>query len=78
MDVKVGQQRRLSAKVVILLKVLEKSLESPLYDKEIKPVNHNRNESYIFIGITGAESPILWPPDVSNQLIRKYPGTGKA
>ena len=45
MDVKVGQQRRLSAKVVILLKVLDKSLESPLYDKEIKPVNHNGNES---------------------------------
>ena len=45
MDVRVGQQRRLSAKVVMLLKVLEKSLESPLYGKEIKSVNHNGNES---------------------------------
>ena len=44
-DVRVGQQRRLSAKVVMFLKMLEKSLESPLYGKEIKPVNHDGNES---------------------------------
>ena len=37
--------KRLGAKVVMLLKVLEKSLESPLYGKEIKPVNHDGNES---------------------------------
>ena len=37
--------KRLGAKVVMLLKVLKKSLESPLYGKEIKPVNHDGNES---------------------------------
>ena len=34
---------------------------------------------FIFIGRTDAEAeiPILWPPDVKNWLIRKYPGAGK-
>jgi len=27
----------------------------------------------IFIGRTEAEAPILWPPDVKNQLIRRRP-----
>ena len=33
----------------------------------------------MFIGRTDAEAeaPILWPPDVKNQLIRKDPDTGK-
>ena len=45
--------------------VLEKTLESPLDCKEIKPVNTKENESWIFIGRTDveAETPILWPPD---------------
>ena len=45
--------------------VLEKTLESPMDDKEIKPVNPKGNQSRIFIGKTGAEAktPILWPPD---------------
>ena len=43
--------------------VLEKALESPLYCKEIKPVNPKRNQSWIFIGRTDAEAEalILWP-----------------
>ena len=47
--------------------VLEKTLESPVDSKEIKPVNKG-NQSCIFIGRTDAEaeSPILWPPDVKN------------
>ena len=41
--------------------VLEKTLESPLDCKEIQPVNHKGNQSWIFIGRTGAEAetPIL-------------------
>ena len=36
--------------------VLEKTLESPLDGKEIKPVNHNGNQSWIFTGRTNAEA----------------------
>ena len=59
--------------------VLEKTLESPLNCKEIKPVNPKGNQSWIFTGRTGAEAeaPILWPPDVKSQLIRKDPYAGK-
>ena len=37
------------------------------------------NQSWIFIGRTDAEAeaPILWPPDVKSQLIRKDPDAGK-
>ena len=53
--------------------VLEKTLESPLDWKEIKPVNHKGNQPWIFIGRTEAEAetPILWPPDTKNRLIGK-------
>ena len=53
--------------------VLEKTLESPLDCKEIKPVNLKGNQSRIFIGRTDAEAeaPILWPPDVMSPLIGK-------
>ena len=52
----------------LLTEVLEKTLESPLDCKEIKPVNPKRNQSWIFIERTDAEAeaPILWPPDVKN------------
>ena len=53
--------------------VLEKILENPLDSKEIKPVNPKGNQSWIFIGRTGAEveAPILWPPDRKSQFIGK-------
>ena len=59
--------------------VLDKTLESPFKYKEIKPVNPEGNQSWIFIGRTDAkiEPPIFWPPDVKNWLIRKDPVTGK-
>jgi len=57
--------------------VLEKTLESPLDSKEIKPVNPKRNQSWIFIGRTDAETPILWPPDSKNWFIGKDPDAGK-
>ena len=59
--------------------VLKKTLESSLDCKEIKLVNPKGNQSWIFIGRTdaGAETPILWPPDAKNWLIRKDPDVGK-
>ena len=59
--------------------VLEKTLESPLDCKEVKPVHPKGNQSWIFIGRTEAEAetPILWPPDAKNWLIEKDPDAGK-
>ena len=57
--------------------VLEKTLESPLDYKEIKPVNPKGNQSWIFIGRTDAEAPIVRPPDIKSWFIRKDPNAGK-
>ena len=59
--------------------VLEKTLESPLDSKEIQPVHHKGNQSWMFTGKTDAEAqtPILWPPDAKNWLIWKDPDAGK-
>ena len=59
--------------------VLEKTLESSLDCKEIKSVHPKGNQSRIFIGRTDAEAetPILRPPNVKNQLIGKDPDAGK-
>ena len=59
--------------------VLEKTLESPLTCKEIKPVNPKRNESWIFIGRTDAEAgaPIVWSTDAKNWHLNKDPDSGK-
>ena len=53
--------------------VLEKTLESPLDSKEIKPVNPKGNQSWIFIGRTDTEddAPTLWLPDANSRLMRK-------
>ena len=55
--------------------VLEKTLESPLDSKKIKPVNPKGNQFWVFIGRTDAEAegPILWAPDVKSWLTRKDP-----
>ena len=59
--------------------VLEKTLESPLNCKEIKPVNPKGNQSWLFIRRTDAETetPILCSPDVKNWLIGKDSDSGK-
>ena len=59
--------------------VLEKTLESPLDFKEIKPVHPKGNQSRIFVGRTAAEAdtPILWPPDAKSWFIWKDPDAGK-
>ena len=57
----------------------EDSWESPLDCKEIKPVTPKGNKSWIFIGRLDAEAetPILWPSNVKNWLLRKDPDTEK-
>ena len=59
--------------------VLEKTLESPLDCKEIKPVHPKGNQSSIFIGRIDAEAetPKHWPPDAKNWRIWKDPDAGK-
>ena len=59
--------------------VLEKTLESPLDCKEIKPVIPKEYQPWIFIRRTDAEAevPILWPPDVKSWLIGKDADAGK-
>ena len=58
----------LSAEELMLLMVLEKTLESLLDCKNIQPVHPRGNQSRIFIRRTDAEAetPILWPPDAKN------------
>ena len=58
---------------------VEKTLESPLDCKEVKPVNPKGDQSWILIGRTDAEAeaPLVWPPDVKNWLIGKAPAAGK-
>ena len=57
--------------------VLEKTLESPLDCKEIKPVKAKGNQSWIFTGRIDVEAPILWLTDAKSQHIRKDPDAGK-
>ena len=59
--------------------VLEETLESPLYCKEIKPANLKGHQPGIFTGRTDAEAEasILWPPDTKGRLIRKDPDARK-
>ena len=61
------------------LVVLEKTLESPLDYKEIKPVYPKENQYWIFIGSTyvETEAPILWSPDAKSWRIGKYPDAGE-
>ena len=56
-----------------------KRLLSPLDCKEIKPVNPEGNQSWIFVGRTDgeAEAPVLCPPDSKNWFIGKDPDAGK-
>ena len=56
---------------------LEKTLESPLDCKEMKPVNFEGNQLWIFIGRTDAGALILWASDVMSRLIGKDPDAGK-
>ena len=58
--------------------VLEKTLESPLDCKEIKPVNPKGNQSWIFIGRTDAEAEAPYFGHlIQSWFIRKDPDVGK-
>ena len=59
--------------------VLEKTLESPLDSKKIKPISPKGNQLWIFIGRTDAEAeaPVLWPPDMKSWLKEKTLMLGK-
>ena len=59
--------------------MLEKTLESPLDYKEIKPVHPKGDQSWVFIAKTDveAETLILWRPDARSWLIGKDPDAGK-
>ena len=64
---------------LIMTKVLEKTLESPLDCKEIQPVHPKGDQSWVFIGRTDAEAetPVLWPPHVKSWLTGKDPDAGR-
>ena len=77
---RVRPQRRLSTEELMLSNCgAEKTIESPLDSKEIKPVNPKGNQPGIFFGRTDAkaEAPILWPDEAKSRLIRKDPDAGK-
>ena len=73
------QSNDLQILVNVYTVVLEKTVESSLDCKEIKPVNPKGNQAWIVIGRTDAEAeaPILWPPDGKSQLIGKDSDAGK-
>ena len=58
---------------------MEKTPESPVDSKEIKPVNPKGNQPWIYTGILDAEAPKywLWPPEAKSLLIGKDPDAGK-
>ena len=67
--------------------MLEKTLESPLDCKDIKPVNSIENQPWVIrdwkvwsiktLEGLDAEARICWPPDEKSQLIGKDPDTGE-
>ena len=80
MDVRLEQERKLSAEELLLLNCgVEKHFWESLGQQEIKPVNPKENQSWIFIGRTDAEAEalVLWSPDVKSWLIWNDPDAGK-
>ena len=59
--------------------MLEKTAESPLNSKEIKPVNLKGDQPWVFTGRTDAEAeaPGFWSSDVNRRLTGKVPDSGK-
>ena len=59
--------------------VLEKTLESPLYCKEIQAVHSEWDQPWDFFwgNDAKAETPVLWPPHVKSWLIGKDSDVGK-
>ena len=59
--------------------VLEKTLESPLDSKDIKPVNLKGDKPWIFTGRTDveAEASVFWSSNANKWLIGKVSEAGK-
>ena len=59
--------------------VFQKTLERPLYCKELQPVHSKGDQSWVFFGRNDAEAetPVLWPPHVKSWLIGKDPDAGR-
>ena len=59
-----GPLRRLSTEELMVLNVLEKTLEGPLDCKEIQPVRSEGDQPWDSFGRNDAkaEIPVLWPP----------------
>ena len=59
--------------------VLNCGVGETLDSKEIQPVHHKGDQSWVFIGRTDveAETPILWPPDVKSDSPEKTLMLGK-
>ena len=59
--------------------VLEKTLESPLDSKDIKPVNPKGNQPSVLVGRTDgkAKTPVFWSSDENSRLIGKILDAGK-
>ena len=57
--------------------VQEKTPESPLDSKEIKPVNLKGDQPWVFTGRTEAEAPVFWLSDENRGFIGKVPDAGK-
>ena len=62
---------------MLLNVVLEKTIESPLDSKEIKPVNPKGNQHKCSLEGLMLEALTRWPPDAKSQLIGKDPDAGK-
>ena len=58
--------------------VLEKTLESPLDCKDIKPVNTNGTNTKYSLEGAKAKASILWLLDGNSQLTEKDPDEGEA
>ena len=57
--------------------VLEKTLESPLDSKEIKPVKPKGNQPWIFTGSIFVDASVLWSPVVRDNSLEKTLMLGK-
>ena len=67
------------SQVQIYITVFQKRLKTKRYYLPLNPkgVHLKGNQSWIFIGRTDAEAPIIWPPNAKNWLIGKDPDAGK-
>ena len=72
------RRRNIEELMSFQIAVLEKTPESPLDSKQIKPANLKGNQFWILFGRTGAEAetPVFQSSDVNSWLLGKVPDTG--